>query len=99
MKISRVIGKWVRLFFYVVGIATLLSIISKSDRDFPTLVLQKLEFVTLNYLEEDDVLASKLCLRALASMASSKAISIDGGSAFLSVLQVLRNEILAILYS
>ena len=74
--------------YFVSGIATLLSIISKSDRDFPSLVLQKLEFVFLNYLEEDDVMASKLCLRALASLASSKSLAVDGDAGFCSVLWV-----------
>ena len=56
-------------------VATLLALISKTNRAFPALVVAKVSLVLLEALAEDDVPVAKLCLRAFASLAASRAVA------------------------
>ena len=55
--------------------ATLLALISKAQRQFPIRVIEKLIGVLIEALSEDDVLLSKLCLRAVSVLVSCKALN------------------------
>jgi hypothetical protein len=79
-------------------ISTTLALISKSNRDFPSLVIQKLTSQLVDLVSEDDVLTSKLCLRALACLASCQVLDVGGRNGFGAVLNTLldlvENEVL-----
>ena len=71
-------------------LATLLSLIHKSDPSFPALVLEKLVSRLLVALQQDEVQVAKLALRAVACLGSSNCVllcSDNGGIS--SLLQTL----------
>lgn len=78
-------------------IATLLSIISRSNREFPELVLQKLLTQLNSSLKTGDVLVARNLIRVLSCLTSTKTLMLedepsggDGtGTGFLSLLNIL----------
>jgi hypothetical protein len=59
-------------------IATLLSLISKSNRVFPSLVLEKLTAQLAAALQSGDVVVARNHLRAFSCLASAGCVSVDG---------------------
>ena len=57
------------------AVTTLLALISKLDRQFPKVVLQKIGSSFTSALKVDDVLVAKLCIRVYSSLASCKVVS------------------------
>ena len=72
-------------------VATLLSIIAKSNRAFPMLVLDKLSEHLMSALQTGDVVVARNHLRAYACLASAECVSLDGhgGVGLLHVLAAL----------
>lgn len=70
-------------------IATTLSLIHQSSDSFTTLVVSLIQTHLVNSLSKDDVITSKLALRALAVLASGNCIAIDGEFGFLALLTLL----------
>lgn len=70
-------------------IATLLSLISKSDRAFPSLVLSKLSSKLSESLQSGDVVVARNHLRALSCLASAGCVSVDGEGAGIGLAQIL----------
>jgi hypothetical protein len=56
-------------------IATLVALISKSNRGFTGSLLGKLSYIFIESLQEDETLLSKLCLRAYACMTAAKMLN------------------------
>jgi hypothetical protein len=74
-------------------IATLLAVISKQNRDFPTVVLDKLCFIVTISMQEGDVLVAKLGLRCLACLASAQCLALDGDGGLSGVLAPLLEKV------
>ncbi len=75
-------------------IATILAMISKSDRDFPALVLDKLCFIFPLSLKQGDVLTAKLGLRSLACLTSCNVIGVSGdGGGMMGILTGLIDSV------
>ena len=70
-------------------IITLLGLISKFNRKFPKLVLDKVFSLLVDSIQDDDVLVSKMCLRVFACLTSCKILDIE-------TLLVLLSPILSI---
>ena len=70
-------------------VSTLLALISKNNREFTTLVLDKLCFITSLSINEGDILVSKLALRGLASLCSCNVLAIEGEGGLISVITPL----------
>lgn len=70
-----------------------MSIICRSNRDFPELVLQKLLSQFTASLKSGDVLVARNLLRVLSCLASTKTLSLEGNAeeaaGFISILQLL----------
>ena len=58
-------------------IITLLGLISKFNRKFPRLVLDKVFSLLVDSIQDDDVLVSKMCLRVFACLTSCKILEIE----------------------
>jgi len=74
-------------------IATLLAVISKQNRDFPAVVLDKLCFIVTISMQEGDVLVAKLGLRCLACLASAQCLALDGEGGLSGVLAPLLEKV------
>jgi hypothetical protein len=59
-------------------IATLLSLISRSNREFPELVLQKLLTQFMSSLKSGDILVTRNLFRVLSCLASTNTLSLEG---------------------
>ncbi|CAE7732555.1 unnamed protein product, partial [Symbiodinium microadriaticum] len=71
------------------AIATLLSLIAKSNRAFPTLVLEKLSVQLMTALQSGDVVVARNHLRSLCCLASAGCVSVDGHGQGVGIVQVL----------
>ena len=70
-------------------IASLLSMVYKSNKVFPALVVEKLTANLYHTIQKDDVQVAKLLLRALAGLASSNCVLLTGPNSVLSLLDAL----------
>ena len=70
-------------------VSTLLALISKSNREFVTLVLDKLCFICTLSITEGDILVSKLTLRCLASLCSCNVLAVQGEGGLISIITPL----------
>lgn len=72
-------------------IASLLAMVFKSNRIFPTLVVEKLTARFTVALQKDEVQTAKLLLRSMASLASSNCVLLSGENSFFSILEALND--------
>ena len=63
----------------------------KSNRIFPSLVVEKLTARFIVALQKDEVQTAKLLLRSMASLASSNCVRLSGENSLFSILEVLND--------
>lgn len=73
-------------------IATLVALISKSNRGFTGVLLERLSYIFVESLQEDNTLLSKLCLRAYACMTAAKMLSPESMVHILQPLLAVASE-------
>ena len=67
-------------------ISTVLALVFRKDGSFPIIVVEKLEALLIHSMEINDIMASKIILRSMASMTACNALDSESFFASLSVL-------------
>ena len=72
-------------------VASLLSLLFKSNRVFPAIVVEKLSAKFLVCVSKDEVQTAKLLLRAMASLVASNCVLLSGPNSILDLLDSLNS--------